>query len=290
MLRRPSRRAQPPGDSIQQSEPDPTSVPSEGNSAPSGDSTKPGERDANATPAAPRDPFVPEALYRSGRHTVSRPRIAWILAALATVAAIWAATQLRARDSSYPLIPVATGVLPTVAPSTAPTSTSPSTVPPQTTSPSTPPTTPPPTDPPSTLPSEQADLVAEATAAINAARTGSGLPVLTVDPAIARAAQGHSEDMARAGTLQHTGTDGSDAGARLTSEGYSWITWGEAVGAGQPSGKDIVGAWLDSPPHAQIVLGEFVDVGVGLAVADNGVEYWTVVAAVDTQPTEHSTL
>jgi uncharacterized protein YkwD len=81
------------------------------------------------------------------------------------------------------------------------------------------------------------------------------------------------------GRMQHDGSDGSNAGDRLQAAGFRWSSWGETVGAGQPSPADIVQAWMDSPPHKAILLGSFTYVGVAKVVDSDGVPYWTLVAA-----------
>jgi uncharacterized protein YkwD len=114
---------------------------------------------------------------------------------------------------------------------------------------------------------------------VNAERTKRGLKAMTWSDPVGQAAYNHSSDMARMGRMQHAGSDGSDAGDRLRAAGFSWSTWGETVGAGQPTPADIVQAWMDSPPHKEILLGSFKYVGVAKVVGSNGVPYWTLVTA-----------
>ena len=41
---------------------------------------------------------------------------------------------------------------------------------------------------------------------------------------------------------------------------YGWI--GEVLVTGNPSAQELVNLWMGSPPHAEILLGSFSDVGV----------------------------
>lgn len=41
---------------------------------------------------------------------------------------------------------------------------------------------------------------------------------------------------------------------------YGWI--GEVLVTGAQSPQELVNLWMGSPPHAQIILGDFIDVGV----------------------------
>ncbi len=113
---------------------------------------------------------------------------------------------------------------------------------------------------------------------VNAERARHGLPPFAWNDSAGEAAHVHSADMAQMGVMQHDGSDGSNAGDRLTAAGFRWASWGETVGAGQPGPADIVSAWLNSPPHKEILLGDFTYVGVSKVVGQ-GVPYWTLVVA-----------
>jgi uncharacterized protein YkwD len=112
---------------------------------------------------------------------------------------------------------------------------------------------------------------------INAERAASGLAPYQFDAAIAAAAAAHSADQAAHGKMSHTGTDGSNAGQRLTRQGVTWSSWGENVGAGFNDPAALAQAWLDSPTHRPIVLHAiYTRVGAGVATASDGTRYWTM--------------
>lgn len=119
-----------------------------------------------------------------------------------------------------------------------------------------------------------------AIAGANAERSARGLPPLRPDDRLARAAQGHSDDMARTGRLGHAGSDGSDIGERVRAAGYAWCAVAENVAAGQSDAAAVVQSWMGSPGHrANILNGDMVDVAVADRVAADGTRYWTMVLA-----------
>jgi uncharacterized protein YkwD len=114
---------------------------------------------------------------------------------------------------------------------------------------------------------------------INVERARYGLAPYQHDATVAAAAAAHSADQAARRTMSHTGSDGSNAGQRLTRNGVTWQSWGENVGAGFNDPAVLLQAWLNSPTHRPIVLSaSYTRVGVGVATASNGTRYWTMDA------------
>ena len=72
----------------------------------------------------------------------------------------------------------------------------------------------------------QADPAAEMLARINAVRVAQGLPPYAYSEKLAAAAQAHSKDMAAAGKVDRTGTDGSSPKSRILAAGYGQWTIG----------------------------------------------------------------
>jgi uncharacterized protein YkwD len=108
---------------------------------------------------------------------------------------------------------------------------------------------------------------------INRVRARHGLRRLRVSPAIALAAQRHSESMARHNYFSHVTPGGATIADRLRRSGYldtngPWrvgeaIGWG-TFGLGTPAA--IVDAWMASPPHRHLLLeAGYRHVGVGAA-------------------------
>lgn len=111
----------------------------------------------------------------------------------------------------------------------------------------------------------------------NQARAAAGVGPLTENVLVDTAAAGHSQDQAAHDTMTHTGTNGSNAGQRITAAGYTWRTWGENVAYGQRSAAQVVDAWMNSAGHrANMLNGAFTGIGIGVAAAADGTLYWTM--------------
>lgn len=86
----------------------------------------------------------------------------------------------------------------------------------------------------------------------------------------------HSDDMVAGNFFSHTGSDGSNAGQRMTAAGYVWRTWGENIAAGQRSVASVVGGWMNSPGHcANLMNANFRDIGVACVAGSSSNTYGT---------------
>ncbi|MFG1913656.1 CAP domain-containing protein [Micromonospora sp. NPDC048898] len=113
---------------------------------------------------------------------------------------------------------------------------------------------------------------------VNAERAKAGCGALSIDDKLMTAAQKHSQDQADHKNMSHTGSDGSNAGARLDRVGYAWRTYGENVAWNQQTPAAVMDAWMNSSGHrANILNCAFTEIGVGIA-SSNG-PYWTQVFA-----------
>lgn len=103
-------------------------------------------------------------------------------------------------------------------------------------------------------------------------------PPLSLAPALTRAADAHSRDMAALGFFGHGGSDGSTPGSRATRAGYRWSMVGENIASGARSARAAVAGWLASPEHcANIMTAQFRQMGVAFAVSpsNTAVIDWT---------------
>jgi uncharacterized protein YkwD len=111
----------------------------------------------------------------------------------------------------------------------------------------------------------------------NQARRSYGLEPLCVDPTLTEAARGHSANMIAGNYFGH-----GSVGARLSSYGYNWSTYGENIAGGYGyylSSPDYTfDMWMASPGHhANIMNGSFQEVGVGTATGEyNGIARYTM--------------
>jgi uncharacterized protein YkwD len=115
---------------------------------------------------------------------------------------------------------------------------------------------------------ESTDYEAQVITLVNQARAQAGLPALTENPKLSKAAYVHSLDMACNSSLSHTGSDGSTWYTRVKAQGYQYSYASENIYAGSPSyGGDPAGAmdwWMNSPVHkANILSTKVTEIGVG---------------------------
>ncbi len=134
----------------------------------------------------------------------------------------------------------------------------------------------PPPPPPLTFPTAHQLALDGMFAAISDVRAAAGLRQLEWNDLVTLAAQQHSDDMAARRTMSHTGSDGSNAGDRLSRVGFAWSWWGENIAAGFTDPGAVVRAWMASPGHRAHLLGDFQYLGVGIATSDMGIQYWTL--------------
>ncbi|QES54429.1 hypothetical protein DEJ51_09430 [Streptomyces venezuelae] len=177
--------------------------------------------------------------------------------------------------------------LPTETPGSSPSEASPSS--PATTAPpvvqTTPPAQPKPAKPPVATKKPQAPQpskpaappasgdVAAVLALVNQERASAGCQAVSLNAKLTKAAQDHSADMASHGNMSHTGSDGSDPGARITRAGYTWSTYGENVAYGYSTPEKVMEGWMNSQGHRENILNcSFKEIGIGLAQPGS---YWT---------------
>jgi uncharacterized protein YkwD len=108
---------------------------------------------------------------------------------------------------------------------------------------------------------------------INQLRHRHGLGSVHSSRNLAKAAQGHSNDMVNRDYFSHDSPSGSSIQTRIGGSGYFAgarnYMYGEIIGGGISSAgspKSVAIAWMHSPPHrAAILTGRFHDLGVGVA-------------------------
>ncbi|KAA2258068.1 sigma-70 family RNA polymerase sigma factor [Solihabitans fulvus] len=114
---------------------------------------------------------------------------------------------------------------------------------------------------------------------VNAERAKAGCQPLRADARLHAAALAHSQDMARRDFFDHVNPDGEHADARMARAGYSWSMWGENIAYGQPTAKDVMASWMNSPAHRDNILNcAFTDLGVAMVSNGSGRSpLWTQV-------------
>ncbi len=131
------------------------------------------------------------------------------------------------------------------------------------------------------IPPEPLDLNA-AIFDLNAYRAEYGLGPVRLNQRLNLASEVHASDLAQAGIISHTGTDGSGHGDRVQRQGYYFSIAGENVATGQKSWDKVFQAWKDSPGHNENLLREdVVDFGIALVYEPTTTysTYWAMIVA-----------
>lgn len=125
-------------------------------------------------------------------------------------------------------------------------------------------------------PAKPSPIVLELLAAHNREREKEKLPPLRLNPLLSRVAAAHARDMAEHGKMTHEGSDGSTPAERIVRGGYRARRSAENVAYGQRRVVEVVSAWMKSPGHRANILGDFEEMGAGLARDGEGRVYWCV--------------
>jgi uncharacterized protein YkwD len=115
--------------------------------------------------------------------------------------------------------------------------------------------------------------------ALNRAREKAGKPPLTANPKLDAAAQRHTQDMAAHGEFRHEDDDGLTPVQRVEKAGYAFQSFGEIAASGLADPEEVVKSWLDRPANRDYLLGDFRDVGVGVAASEKGIPFWCLLLA-----------
>ncbi len=107
----------------------------------------------------------------------------------------------------------------------------------------------------------------------NEQRKQNGLPALQADAKLSGVAQKKSEDMRQNGYFSHTSPTYGSPFDMMRDNGISYKTAGENIAQGQPTPKEVVQAWMDSPGHRKNILSpDFTHIGIGY---DQSGHHWT---------------
>lgn len=93
---------------------------------------------------------------------------------------------------------------------------------------------------------------------VNAMRAAAGLPALTPDSNLMRAAARHSRDMATRNYSAHNSPEGTTPDARMRAAGASFNWWAENIGLQSPpdltAGSRMMHFWRNSDDHRKNIL------------------------------------
>lgn len=78
-----------------------------------------------------------------------------------------------------------------------------------------------------------------------------------------QAAYSHSANMAKNKFFSHYAPDGSRGGDRIERAGYVWKTFGENIGQGYKTEREMLDGWMSSPGHCKNIMNKsYKEMGV----------------------------
>ncbi|GGL60423.1 CAP domain-containing protein [Wenxinia marina] len=129
------------------------------------------------------------------------------------------------------------------------------------------------------LPASANDIAGQLGQLSNVARQRSGVPALSHDQRLSRAAQMLACDIAATGNVGHRTRAGQNSADRVASAGYRACLVAENLAWGYPQPGQIVNGWLSSSGHSRNMLHPRArQFGVGLAQGAQG-PVWVMIYA-----------
>ncbi len=113
---------------------------------------------------------------------------------------------------------------------------------------------------------------------VNNERVSKGLKPLKENPSLVKAAQARAQLLASEGVLVHTSATAGQPWPTLQAAGYNYSSAGENLASIPPATMEVIPAWMNSAPHRANVLGDYKEIGIGVAVGpyQGGVAYYIV--------------
>jgi len=116
-------------------------------------------------------------------------------------------------------------------------------------------------------------------AAVNETRVEHGLHAVALNPELSKVARAHSVDMARRHFFDHRSPEGKTSADRVRRSALRFSALGENLHKSRGTDDPVqaaVSGWLASPGHRETMLtGSYLETGVGVAIGDDGVVYFT---------------
>ena len=130
-----------------------------------------------------------------------------------------------------------------------------------------------------TTPANVNALATEIAQGLNAHRAANGLPQVSFNRRLGRAAMNHACDMSNNGFFGHSGSNGSDIVQRVNSTGYKQCLVAENLAWGYPRSEQIVTGWMNSAGHrANMLHPRVAEFGVAITDGAKGPN-WVLVLA-----------
>lgn len=110
---------------------------------------------------------------------------------------------------------------------------------------------------------------------VNSVRYKNNLNDLKYSENATESSRKHSTDMACSNFFDHKNKTGESPFDRMKKEGISYVTAGENIAAGQTSAIYAHEAWMNSEGHRKNILGDYNNIGVGVAFGGYYKIYYT---------------
>ena len=115
--------------------------------------------------------------------------------------------------------------------------------------------------------------------ALNHARAAAGREPLELNPKLVDAAASGAKTLAASESDKPESPSkmGETMLRQIKKSGYQYRALAQLTAAGQSSPAEVAKMWLDSPQQKKTILGDFSEVGVGVAASEKGVPYWYLI-------------
>ncbi len=115
---------------------------------------------------------------------------------------------------------------------------------------------------------------------LNDTRASLQIAPLFFDPTLQKAAADQATYMATADTATHTGENDSRALERVQAYDYTGDISEIVYGTADADPINALNTLLKSVAHADILLGQFVEIGIASATSETGQTYWCIVLGI----------
>ena len=115
--------------------------------------------------------------------------------------------------------------------------------------------------------------------ATNKARATKGLPALTINAELTKAAELKAADMVANGYFAHFSPTGVTPWHWFDLAGYNYLNAGENLASGFNTTSSLMKGWMNSPTHKANIMGaQYTEIGVAFVQTErNGKTVWYVV-------------
>ncbi len=112
---------------------------------------------------------------------------------------------------------------------------------------------------------------------LNKEREKAKLGPLKLNDKLTTAASRHARAMAKAGKLLGTDDEDKTPIQRAMDDGYAYSAMSGTASMGDANPEKVVKSLLSTPQNSKALLGDFQDVGVGLAANSDGIPFWSIL-------------